>query len=262
MANRFLREPITGGDDGSWAPYLLALTEAGGIGALTAYLYNDGGALKLSAGRIGINDGTNKGVCEMDTVQTISLAGVSDSTWAKIEVSVSGTAVTVAATEILGATRPGRITNLVSSYNAEKGGVYITATKRCIGYAMPYKLITPPLYNKVINAIANSRKVKNYFLNVSGETENNVYLDLVYFIPNYGDSIGISGIAESVIGGNENLYSFSSMSHLEYLGTDAVILYGIKTDVDGNTIDAVQVPFRTGSANVQLTSVLNLTIGD
>lgn len=134
MANRFIREPITGGDDNAWAPYLMALTEAGGIGGLTAYLYNDGGVLKLSKGFIGINDGTVKGVCVMDTVTTISLAGVTNELWAKIEVSISGTSVTVAAADIAAATDPATLpSTFKNAYDPEKGGFYIATDKRTIG---------------------------------------------------------------------------------------------------------------------------------
>jgi len=135
MANTFYRKPTIGGDVGAWGPYNDALNDAS-LGVLTGKLYNDAGALKVPVCKIGIDNGTNRGICDIDTVTTISLAGVSNSIWAAIEMSISGTAVTFTATDIAGATDPTIIPASVrAAFDGAKGGFYLTATKRCIGLA-------------------------------------------------------------------------------------------------------------------------------
>lgn len=135
MANIFLRKPVDGGDNGAWAPYANAQNTSV-IGVYSANLYDDSGTLKLTTGYIGINDGTNIGVSELDTIETISLAAVSNSNWAKIEMTVSGSTVTFAAADISGATDPSALpAGFTGAYDGEKGGFYITSTKRCIGLA-------------------------------------------------------------------------------------------------------------------------------
>lgn len=135
MANRFVREPIEGGDQNSWAAFLLSQTRMS-EGVITGQLYNSGGTLKVPACKIGINDGTNRGVAEIDTITDINLAGVSNETWAKIEMTVSGTSVAFAAADIVGATDPTTLpSEFKNSFNAEKGGFYIDSDKRCIGLA-------------------------------------------------------------------------------------------------------------------------------
>ncbi len=133
MANEFIRFPIDGGDTGVWASYLLDNIKDL-IGNYTCYLYDDSGTLKVSKGQIGIYNGVNYGISKIDTITTISLAAVSNSNWAKIEMSISGSAVSFAAADIAGATNPASApTDFTNAYNPEKGGFYITSTKRCIG---------------------------------------------------------------------------------------------------------------------------------
>ncbi len=133
MANTFWRKPIVGGDDGAWGPYNDEQNKDN-LGVYTASLYDDSGTLKITTGRIGINDGTNIGVSVIDTVTTISLAGVSNSNWAKIEMTVAGSSVTFAAADIAGATTASSLpAGFTGAYDGEKGGFYISATKRCLG---------------------------------------------------------------------------------------------------------------------------------
>lgn len=135
MANTFIRKPIPGGDEDAWAPYNDAQNE-NSYGVNTCKLYDDAGALKLTIGRIGINDGTNEGVCNIDTVTTIDIALCSNSNWCKIEMSVSGTSVTFEASDIAGATNKAVLpTGFTGLYRGDRGGFYITATKRTIGIA-------------------------------------------------------------------------------------------------------------------------------
>ena len=132
MANIFRRIPIAGGDNNTWAPYLLAII-SDSVGCYSSYLYDDSGTLKLSKGKIGINNDTNEGICLIDTVTTITL-DATNGIWQKIEVSVFGSAVTLSATAIAGKTDPSVVpTEFTGAYDPEKSGYYISTTKRCIG---------------------------------------------------------------------------------------------------------------------------------
>lgn len=135
MANTFQREAIDGGDSGIWADPENKQNRRS-LGRMTAQIYDDSGTLKVSVGRIGFDNGSNKGTIIVDTITTISMAGVSNANWAKIEVSVSGTTPTFAAADIAGATDPASLPGgFTGSYDSDKGGFYITGTKRVLGLA-------------------------------------------------------------------------------------------------------------------------------
>lgn len=135
MANTFHRFPRPGGDLGVGAIYNEEQLN-GVLGTLTGRLYNSGGVLYVPLCRIGIDDGSYKGIADIDTVTTVSLAGCSNSTWLKIEMSVSGTSVTFAAADIAGATDPTVIPATVrAAWNGRKGGYYLEATKRLVALA-------------------------------------------------------------------------------------------------------------------------------
>lgn len=136
MSNNFVALSVVGGSLNTWGTTLNTLLQAGGIGALTAELYNDSGTLKLSKGKIGINNGvaTGIGVCIIDTITTISTAGMTAGLWHAIEVSISGTAVTISITPIVGASDESVIDAATkAAYDYEKTGYYLTASKRLIG---------------------------------------------------------------------------------------------------------------------------------
>lgn len=133
MANVFSREPETGGDSGVWGPLQLSQNRPS-LGILTCQLYDDSGALKMKVGKIGLDNGSKKGFASYDTETTISIASVSNSNWAKIELSVSGTTPMIAGANISGETTSTVIpSEFKNSYDPEKGGYYIAADKRCIG---------------------------------------------------------------------------------------------------------------------------------
>ena len=66
MANRAVREPRTGHDDGTWAQYDLAHKRLT-LAQNTCHLYDDAGTLKISKGKIGFDDGTNKCIFEISS---------------------------------------------------------------------------------------------------------------------------------------------------------------------------------------------------
>jgi len=133
MANEFTPEPADGGDIGVWGPLELAQNRIA-LGAKTIKLYNDSGALKMTVGKIGLDNDSKKGTVDYDSIVTISLAAISTSNWAKVELSVSGTTPTIAAVDMSGATDSKVIPAAFrDAYNPAKGGYYIESTKRCIG---------------------------------------------------------------------------------------------------------------------------------
>lgn len=133
MANYYQREPIDGSDQGVWGPKELQQNRVAN-GVITCELYDDSGTLKLTTGKIGMDNGSSKGVIIVDTVTTISLVSVSNANWFKVEVSVSGTVPTFTATDISGETDNESIPDtLDDNYDNDKGGYYIDTSKRCIG---------------------------------------------------------------------------------------------------------------------------------
>jgi hypothetical protein len=133
MSNVFRRFPESGGDYNVGANYNQYQLEST-LGLLTSQLYNDSGDLTLKVGRIGIDNGSSKGVAKIDTEEVIDLSGCSNENWIKIEMAVSGTAPVFTATDISGETIYDSIpSTFINAYDAEKNGYYITSTKRTIG---------------------------------------------------------------------------------------------------------------------------------
>jgi len=135
MANYFQREPIDGGDTGVWGIPELRQNRAGTIGQLTAQIYNDSGTLKVSKGLIGLDNDSNKGIIIIDTITTISIAGLTASRWALVEVSVSGTTPSFTVTSLAAENDPGSIptTEFTDVYDPEKQGFYYVSNERVIG---------------------------------------------------------------------------------------------------------------------------------
>lgn len=130
----FTREPVTGGDLGAWAPYLIAQTRGGGLGALSLELYDNGGDLNMREGFAGINDGVTRGMIECTTEGTIDTVGMTANNWHQVEMSVSGASVTLSISAIAGETDESLIpTTVKAAYNAAKQGYYMTASKRLVG---------------------------------------------------------------------------------------------------------------------------------
>lgn len=133
MSNTFYRKPIEGGDQDGWAPFAEAFMEIA-IGEITCNLYYENGKIKISKGRIGIDNGSLKGSIIVDTIVSLDFSAIGLDNWAKIEVSVSGTVPTFTIEEIVGATdRTAVPTEYTGAFDLEKGGYYLSSTKRCIG---------------------------------------------------------------------------------------------------------------------------------
>ena len=133
MANTVYYEPINGGDNGVWGPKELRQNRLA-MGVNSCMLYDDSGTLKLTTGQIGIVTPSKYAKAEIDTVTTISVAALTASLWAKIEMSISGSIPSFTATSIVGANDPKVIpSGFANAFDGTKGGFYIDSSKRCIG---------------------------------------------------------------------------------------------------------------------------------
>lgn len=225
-AFRFANE---GADENTWAQYVLAM-ERINIGVNTCKLYNDGGVLKLSKGRIGIDDGTQPSICEIDTVETIALTG-NTSQWQEVYMTVAGTAVSFATADIVGATDPRFLpAGFTGVYNAEKEGYYINADRRCIGIVWVNAAGT---LEGIINTLNNADGFEGYaltddandwiytyskykgFINYGGyfedgasPTQNTIYDVIADALKNVGDEMPVNG-GFSAVGAGAELYTMS-----------------------------------------------------
>ena len=271
MANTFYREPITGADENQWAPYLLGqIREA--IGHYTARLYNDAGTLKITEGRIGIDNETNQGVSDIDTVTTISLAGVTNGNWAKIEMTVAGSSVTFAAAD----TNTGTDTNLylmpsafTGAYDNEKNGYYIAATKRCIGVV--YKDAGGSL-QIVVNALDNKEgylsdeidlgrgdisklmyksedgiNMNRAVFRDADVTYDQIYDFLLVACPNLNDVRGVNIIVGEVYAANE---AYNCFSIAKKTGANEITLYGSTINETPEVTGGISRPITDGAATL------------
>lgn len=205
MANKFWRRPIEGGDENTWAQY----NDAHILNAIhynNLSLYNNGGVLTVSQGRCGINDGTNEGVCIVDTVETVSINPITNGNWAEIYMTVSGSNISFTAINIAGATTENILpTAFLDSYDRNKGGYYINSTRRCIGIIWK---TAGGLLSHIINSDYNwlypGAVSENRYLYFASGTylfwdEDNKELNVVgannFKIDGSSDTIGIGGYA-------------------------------------------------------------------
>ncbi len=134
MALTFVRQPTDGGDLDAWAAYEQAQNHLS-LGINTSRLYVSGTTLYLRKGLIGFYDGSFYGVITNDADVALSVAGLTVSMWARVEIAlVAGVPViTLTSVAASGTDLGALITTLVGAYDAAKGGFYVSATKRCLG---------------------------------------------------------------------------------------------------------------------------------
>lgn len=133
MAHEFIRQANDGGDFDVWARFERAQNSIA-LSLNTAALYLDGSDLKLSKGNIGLDDDSQKGICVLDPITTFSIGALTASTWARVEISRTGTTVNLDITSIAAAASASALPTVeIAAYDGEKGGYYLTATKRIIG---------------------------------------------------------------------------------------------------------------------------------
>ncbi len=134
MALTFVRQPTDGGDLDAWAAYEQAQNHLS-LGINTSRLYVSGTTLYLRKGLIGFYDGSFYGVINNDADAALSVAGLTVSTWARVEIAlVAGVPViTLTSVAASGTDLGALITILVGAYDAAKGSFYVSATNRCLG---------------------------------------------------------------------------------------------------------------------------------
>jgi hypothetical protein len=134
MALTFTRQSIDGGDLDAWGSYEQAQNHLS-LGLNTSRLYVSGTTLYLRKGVIGFYDGSTYGVITNDADATLSVAGLTVSTWARVEIAVVAGVPVITLTSVAasGTDLGALITMLVGAYDASKGGFYVSATKRCLG---------------------------------------------------------------------------------------------------------------------------------
>ncbi len=180
MADTFYREPTNHGDNNNYHDYVMLQLRCGGRGGLTMELYDSGGTLYLSAGYAGIDDGVTKGTVERTAAGALSIAAISVGTWCKVEVSVSGAAVTYTVSDIAGAVTEHTIPpTVVAAYDYRKAGYYLTASKRIIGLA--YKTAAGNL-GRIVNPNSNhsgffESPVNTFHAQGAIETDSNIDAD-------------------------------------------------------------------------------------
>lgn len=133
MSDIATRQAIIGGDNDVWGPFEQAANHLA-IGANTRKLYLDGSDLKISEGMIGLYNGSQYYNISNSAARIISIAALTVSLWAKIELSVVAGVVTTDISSIGGENDPSVLpTSFTGSYDAAKGGYYETGTKRIVG---------------------------------------------------------------------------------------------------------------------------------
>jgi len=135
MSDVAVRQAIDHNDADVWAPFEQAQNHLA-IGCNTRKLYLDGVTLKLSAGMIGLYNGSQYYNISNSVARTISIAALTASLWAKLELSVVAGVVTTTISSIAGANNPAVLpASFTGSFDPTKGGYYETATKRIVGLA-------------------------------------------------------------------------------------------------------------------------------
>jgi hypothetical protein len=134
MALTFTRQALDGSDLDAWAAYEQAQNHLS-LGLNTSRLYISGTTLYLRKGLVGFYDGSTYGVITNDADATLSVAGLTVSTWARVEIAVIAGVPVITLTSVAasGTDLGALITTLVGAYDAAKGGFYVSATKRLIG---------------------------------------------------------------------------------------------------------------------------------
>lgn len=134
MANTFYLEPTDGGDAAIWGPKELRQNQLS-KGVLSSKLYDDSGTLKLTVGRAHLDDESGNGVVLIDTIETISIAGITNSRWFAVEMTRTGSTPSFTAVELGADTNPYALPASIDSYyDPEKGGYYRVSTARIVGF--------------------------------------------------------------------------------------------------------------------------------
>ena len=133
MAETYTREALNGGDANLWATFEQAQNHIA-LGLITSRLYISVGALYISKGKVGIDNGSTKGVIDISADKSISVVGLTASCWAKIEIAITAGVPVFTILSIAGETNPAVLpASFTAAYDGVKGAFYIVGTLRCPG---------------------------------------------------------------------------------------------------------------------------------
>lgn len=104
-----------------------------GLGIYTSYLFDDSGTLKLTEGRIGLDNGTGKFNFNIPSVVTIDISSVTSGHWFAIELSESSGLPVFTALELTETTPEFVPPTFKNSWDDSKTAFHINPTKRTIG---------------------------------------------------------------------------------------------------------------------------------
>jgi hypothetical protein len=151
-------QPTDGGDYNVWGPKQLAQNHlALGLNSTKLYI---SGSLYLSPGMIGFYNGSQYYAVSNSAALAISVAGLTASCWAQIELQVPAGVPAIIITSIGGATSEANLPSaFTGSYDGTKGGRYLTATKRMIGIVWINAAGVP---EGIINGVGGSDSYKGY----------------------------------------------------------------------------------------------------
>jgi|GEM_PF-7035957 len=165
-----IAQPTDGGDYNIWGPKQLAQNHLA-LGLNSTKLYISAGSLYLSPGMIGFYNGSQYYAVSNSAALAISVAGLTASCWAQIELQVPAGVPAIIITSIGGATSEANLPSaFTGSYVGIKGGRYLTATKRMIGIVWINAAGVP---EGIINGVGGSDSYKGY------STSNDAY-DFIY----------------------------------------------------------------------------------
>ena len=151
-------QPTDGGDYNVWGPKQLAQNHLA-IGLNSTKLYISG-SLYLSPGMIGFYNGSQYYAVSNSVALAISVAGLTASCWAQIELQVPAGVPSIIITSIGGATSEANLPSaFTGSYDGTKGGRYLTPTKRMIGIVWINAAGVP---EGIINGVGGSDSYKGY----------------------------------------------------------------------------------------------------
>lgn len=257
MANYFYRKPNIGGDDNSWAPLNDAHILAA-IGEYNSYLYDDSGTLKLALGRIGINDDSTLGVVEVDTVTTLAHAALTNSNWAKVEMTVSGTtpSFTIVDFDTGVETDLSIPPDISGNWDGSKRGYYIDANKRLVGL----------IWIDSNGDIAGILNVKNNEYGFKGYVVDGVTLDNILYIDQLIDRQELK--AKYQTGGWDMDASTSESITHQITNWEKIIITGVTVHRDTGSIkyplsafnNAADPNLLYGGVESIATSIITLTI--
>ena len=125
------RKALIGGDANTWGAFQQGMDKLH-IGTNTIEAYISAGAFYLSAGMMGLYDGSQDRNITNSAAVAVSVAGLAASCCAQLEISAPAGVPTILLTSIGGATNPASLpASFTGAYDGTKGGFYIVPTKRC-----------------------------------------------------------------------------------------------------------------------------------